>query len=199
MDAQKKNGSGDILGPGNRFINKIMMRYAGKIATIECVYDDDYHLENLPCRWEDWMFDPDYRPEYEPLSVVDAIIAMVKGGETLYSIDGDFSYHWDGCGVMGTSKRLGHIDKYVSRFSHLKVRRPLPAKRTRPMTRWEILAWVNSEEARDWLARTEIGDVWYSPQALNYDLDEYEYQRARLLPDHSGIDEDTIQGFEVEE
>jgi hypothetical protein len=67
------------------------------------------------------------------------------------------------------------------------------------MTRWEILAWANSEASRGWLVRGEGSDTWYVPQFYTYTDDINGFQRARLLPDLSGIDEDTIQGFEVEE
>jgi hypothetical protein len=43
------------------------------------------------------------------------------------------------------------------------------------------------------------GDTWKPPQFFSYNMDLDEHQRARLLPDLSGVDEDTIQGFEVEE
>jgi hypothetical protein len=33
----------------------------------------------------------------------------------------------------------------------------------------------------------------------SYDLDADRYQRARLLPDGSGVDESSVQGLEVEE
>jgi hypothetical protein len=154
------------------------------------------------------MFDPDYRPEDEPLSAKDAILAMVDGGETLYDKSGN-EYYWD-----KGDKRFYHryLDtaslNAVVRFNDVYYR---PARRKRPMTRWEILAWATSEESRGWLVRSRfIGDVgfwrqWDLPQRFSYDTCEgmaddglFEYQRARMLPDNSGIDESTIQGFEIE-
>jgi hypothetical protein len=40
---------------------------------------------------------------------------------------------------------------------------------------------------------------WGQPQSRGYNYDLKNYVRARLLPDLSGVDESTIQGFEVEE
>jgi hypothetical protein len=36
------------------------------------------------------------------------------------------------------------------------------------------------------------------PQYFSYNDEGAVYQRAKLLPDHSGVDESTIQGFETE-
>jgi hypothetical protein len=71
--------------------------------------------------------------------------------------------------------------------------------RTRSMTRWEILSWVNSPASQNWVVRTEGSGNWNQPQYFSYSLGEDRYQRARLLNNLSGIDESTIQGFEVEE
>jgi hypothetical protein len=67
------------------------------------------------------------------------------------------------------------------------------------MTRFEILGWANSKKSRGWVVSQDGGDIWNAPQFFSYDLESDRYQRARLLPDFSGVDEDTIQGFEVEE
>jgi hypothetical protein len=65
------------------------------------------------------------------------------------------------------------------------------------MTRWELLAWANSEASRGWLVSAG-GSDWGSPQYFCYNMEEDRYQRARLLPDLSGIDENTVEGFEIE-
>jgi hypothetical protein len=177
-----------------------MFCYAGKIAKItkadEGKVPYKLDVDNGEWWWTDEMFDPVYRPEDEPLSAEDAIIAMVKGGETLYDKEGyRCSFHE----LRGDFIRRGNIDgdmTVMNKFTDLYRR---PVKRTRDMTRWEILAWVGSEESRGWLVMYVGSGDWSPPQYYNYaDLPE-QYQRARLLPDHSGIDEDTIQGFEVEE
>jgi hypothetical protein len=74
-------------------------------------------------------------------------------------------------------------------------------KHKRFMTRWEVLDWANSEASRGWVVciESKSDDFWEPPQCLGYNLDIKSYRRARLLPDLSGVDESTIQGFEVEE
>jgi hypothetical protein len=67
------------------------------------------------------------------------------------------------------------------------------------MTRWEILAWVGSEDSRGWLVKAYEGGPWMAPQFFEYRDDHLpKYQRAKLRPDLLMIDESTIQGFEVE-
>jgi hypothetical protein len=66
------------------------------------------------------------------------------------------------------------------------------------MTRWEVLNWIISEASRGWVVR-DSSYAWVPPQFHSYTVAISDYQRARLLPDLSGVDEDTIQGFEVEE
>jgi hypothetical protein len=121
------------------------------------------------------MFDPDYTGD-DPLSPEDAIRAMLDG-ETLYDKEGD-KYYWKGKG-------------------HALYRRP--PKRKRLMARWEVLAWACSEESRGWVVRAKGSKWWCPPQFFSYDMDAKRYERARILPDMSGIDRSTIQGFEVEE
>jgi hypothetical protein len=74
-------------------------------------------------------------------------------------------------------------------------------KRARDMTRWEVLDWANSEASRGWFVKIRGSERWRVPQFYDYDyeFDASKYQRAQLLPDKSGVDESTIQGFEVEE
>jgi ABC-type transport system substrate-binding protein len=56
------------------------------------------------------------------------------------------------------------------------------------------------EEGRDYYWRAWVPPgAWVPPQNLGYTEDIKFYQRARLLPDLSGVDESTIQRFEVEE
>jgi hypothetical protein len=71
------------------------------------------------------------------------------------------------------------------------------------MTRWECLAWAQSDEAKGWVVgwedtAKENGEGWYLPQAYSfYQHPLKELIRARL--DGNGVDKSTIQGFEVEE
>jgi hypothetical protein len=131
----------------------------------------------------------------EPLSAEDAIRAMLDG-EALYTKTGvSYSYsvekHW----FCVNDQMIDRIND-TGIFSGLCRR---PAKR--PMTRFEVLNWANSEASRGWVVRAiDSGyEVWRLPQNLDYNMNIEKYQRARLLPDCSGADEDTIQGFEVEE
>jgi hypothetical protein len=212
MDAQEKDNNGDIDFLHKPTFFSEMFCYSGKIAKITKVYNSSglYRLDvdNGEWFWTDQMFDPDYRPEDEPLSAEDAIHAMLEG-EVLYDADGNsFKFIEEKSGFVWEDD-VGTKHEGVNYFGCLYRR---PTKRKRAMTRWEILAWVNSEESRGWLVRSLfIGDAgiwrqWELPQYFSYDTCEgmtddrlFEYQRARILPDHSGIDEDTIQGFEVEE
>jgi hypothetical protein len=65
------------------------------------------------------------------------------------------------------------------------------------MTKEEAKAWAESDESLGWMVRINTAD-WVFPRTLIYTRAIDDYQRARLLPDLSGIDESTIQGFEAE-
>jgi hypothetical protein len=177
---------------------KFARALAGKIATITGVelfnkamwfrinLDDGEHL------WNEDEFDPGCRSD-EPLSSEEAILAMLDG-ETLYSADGtrywfkDAYFHWeaeDGCG-----------GEQVKQFTGLRRR---PQKRKRTMSREEMLAWSTSEESHGWMVRCGEEDYWKFPPTFGYSFHLGDYQRARLLPNLSGVDPATIQGFEVEE
>jgi hypothetical protein len=202
IDAQEKDVQGVIWnqdgGPIRGFIPE-MQKYAGQVAKIVDNVNGSFKLDigERYFYWDEWMFDLNYAPSDEPLSVKDAIIAMVRDRETLYDKDGyeywydeqkmRFSYRHDE-NKLGDLCRIPFID-FCRR----------PAKRTRPMTRWEILDWATSEESRGWLVREAGDERWYHPQFLAYPHEAGRYQRARLLPDKSGIDESTVRGFEVEE
>jgi hypothetical protein len=70
------------------------------------------------------------------------------------------------------------------------------------MTSGECLDWRRGKDSWGWMVRfREKGaewEEWDFPSQFAYDFSEFEYQRAKLLPDFSGIDESTIQGFKVE-
>jgi hypothetical protein len=196
MDAQEKDKNGRINGVGAYSITPEMQQYAGEVLIIDGVLSDgSYLLKGRGGRWEGWMFNPNYRPEDEPLSAEDAIRAMLNGA-VLQKIGYKVEEKWDGkhfvFRVLGeekwTNKPQGGEFEGLGRKS-----------KVRSMNRWEILAWANSEESRGWLVQYVGFGSWGPPQYYNYaDLPE-QYQRALLLSDHSGIDEDTIQGFVVEE
>jgi hypothetical protein len=202
IDAQEKDEDGDIWCCGARPFVQFMFRYAGREAVITRVVDDNTYeidIDSYRFYWTDKMFDPDYTPADKPLSPEDAIRAMLEG-ETLADSDGRDCF-WDkevSSFVCGFSEVEPEVHTSFWIFKGLCRR---PSKRKRNMTRWEILAWVNSEESREWIVRVDQLDDrdWVVPQFPGYNGDLKSYQRARLLPDNSGVDESTIQGFEVEE
>jgi hypothetical protein len=84
-------------------------------------------------------------------------------------------------------------------------------KKNRSWDTFECLVWAGSDESRGWMVRRRyIGDdvwgQWDIPQRFRYDTQEefggpgvIKYQRARVLPDKSGIDESTVERFVMEE
>jgi hypothetical protein len=184
MDAQEKDVMGSIL-ISTKSCNGIvptMQNFAGKLAKITGAFNRIYRIDidNQDFNWEDWMFDSDsdYKVD-EPLSAEDAIRAMLDG-ETLYDKEGNPRRFSD-----------AEIESFMSLYR-------LPPKRKRLMNRWEAMDWAGSEASRGWAVRSSTSD-WSLPQYFQYSEDIEHYQRVRVLPDLSGVDEDTIQGFEVEE
>ena len=202
MDAQKKDTYGTIRVPGDvkYALAKAMQEYARKLAVVTEVRINSYDLDidNGEHHWEDWMFE-DGDAADTPLPSKEAARAMLDG-ETLYDETGR-EYFWheglDGGVFVSINRRDDeHACCRAHSFNDLYRR---PVKRTRPMTRWEIINWANSEASRGWVVWQPQEGVWESPQYFEYNLDPEKYQRARLLPDLSGVDESTIQDFEVEE
>jgi hypothetical protein len=198
IDAQDKNELGSIENDVPFF--KGMFIYAGKEAVIVGVNCDGMYkisLDDESYWWEDWMFeDP---TETGVLSPKEAVKAMLNG-EVLVDKHGN-EYRWsdekqDFClrpiGTAGTDIRKG--DWPPGFFFGL---RHITAKR--PATRWEWMHWANTRASRGWLVRVSENSDWYLPQGISYGGCVDTYQRARILPDLSGVDESTIQGFEVEE
>jgi hypothetical protein len=134
------------------------------------------------------MKDESNRKTGEPLLAVDAVIAMVRDNETLYSKDGDVKYSWDGGCFKAVDESIGRVEVVYTFDDETFYRRPV--KRKRLMTRWEILDWANSKASWGWVVR--LGTIWESPQYFDYCVDIEKYQRARLLPDLSGVDESTV-------
>jgi hypothetical protein len=181
MEAQEKDVTGSILISTESCIEIVptMQNFAGKLAKITGAFNVIYRIDvdDQDFNWQDWMFDPDYS-EDGPLGAEDAIKAMLNG-ETLYDREGK-PHKFTGAEIA--------MFKSLSRS---------PPKRKRPMTRWEVLDWIISEASRGWVVNSS-GNMWKTPQFYCYDEDLKKYRRARLRPDLSGVDEDTIQGFEVE-
>jgi hypothetical protein len=162
-----------------------------------------YAVASLDGKWRgvgfrDWMFDPDYSKG--PLSVEDAMRAMLDG-EDLFDGNG-CKWQWD-----AEHKRFVSCDRngipsewdIAGLIALGGLCRSAP-KRKRTMTFWEVLAWASSADSFGWVVRKSDNGYWSPPQYYRYhSITLEDYQRARLLPDLSGIDESTIQGFEVEE
>jgi hypothetical protein len=177
-----------------------MLCHTGKTATIMdvCRHEDIYRLDvdGGVFVWEEWMFDPDYTGD-KSLSPEDAIRAML-GGETLYSRYKVIE-KWNGahfvCQILGNQE--WHLKPQDGVFTGLYR---LPPKYKRWMTKAEMRAWAESDESFGWRVRhKDLPGSWQSPRRWNYTENIYDYECARLLYDLSGIDESTIQGFEVEE
>jgi hypothetical protein len=199
IDAQEKDGNGGIVrnDSGNTIIMVWdMQTYAGKEAVIrEVSRDGSYRISLgwIDYWWADWMFEDLAEPEI--LSNEEAARAMLDR-EVLVDCIGNNITWKDGWFVTWREGDKEPHPPYNGTFCGL---RRLPAKRKRPASRWEVLGWANSEESRGWVVRRGGGYSWVPPQCLAYDENITIYQRARLLPDFSGVDESTIQGFEVKE
>jgi hypothetical protein len=192
IDAQEKNDFGGIVTSGIVLI-KLMFEYAGRIAMICNVWGDAYRLDidGGAWLWADWMLDPDYKAD-GPLAPKDAARAMLEE-ETLYNRYGAPCV-WD-------KDAFALLDSDGTRFCTLDEFTTLyhsPPKRRRPMTPEEARAWAESDESLGWMVKLGIRE-WTFPRFHGYGDDISHYRRARILPDMSGVDESTIQGFEVEE
>jgi hypothetical protein len=177
-----------------------MFIYAGKTAKIVQI-DGGYTLDidGGAYVWEDFMFDPDYKPDNEPLSIREVCLALLNG-ETLTDKYGCF-YKFDE--VRGFLKNNDDLEYSASDLFELHR---LPLKYKRDMTTKEMSAWAESDDSLGWMVRMvseinclPIPRIWLFPRQIVCILNTERYQRAKLLPDLSGIDESTIQGFEVEE
>jgi hypothetical protein len=207
IDAQEAYVLGGIT-PAEGYkcvLSESMYVYAGRTAKIVELYThvDRYRLDVDDQRfvWEDWMFVPEYEADGEaadggedkPIPAEDAIRAMLDG-ETLYGVY-DRECRWDNGSGSFLLYHTGYKNRRITFFGGLRRR---PARRKRAMNRFEILAWAGGEASYGWVVRYGPGSNWLAPQGLSYESRIESYQRARILPDGSGIDESTIQGFEVE-
>jgi hypothetical protein len=139
------------------------------------------------------------------LSPHEAVVAMLNG-EVLdrgYNVE----EKWDG-------------KQFVYRIIGEKEWTPKPmdgkfvglrhCRKTCPMDTFECLAWASSPECQGWMVSIQyaggsgVWRDWDIPQRFKYDgKEEYSdsdivvisHRRAKVLPDKSGIDESTIQGF----
>jgi hypothetical protein len=204
MARQEKDGNGYI---GNKYFDPSghhfymtgpMQNFAGAEAKITMVSDKnsayDIDVDDGRHSWEDWMFEPG---PHEMLSAKEAILAMVEEGRVLYDESGRrFSFNNE-AGYFELRDSAGEIESCSWTFgSRLSYK---PPKRNRTMTGAEAKAWAESEDSLGWMARRSDEYDWNFPRLLGYTFPIGDYQRVRILPDRSGIDKDTIQGFEVEE
>jgi hypothetical protein len=71
------------------------------------------------------------------------------------------------------------------------------------MTTFEAMLWAGSEASHGWVVRRKNASgawgVWRTPQYAGYNIKGEHYQRARLLPDGSGIDESTVEIMVIKE
>jgi hypothetical protein len=199
IEANKDEHGDPCLKAMSPNIYERLKKYAGRTATITGKGEDhdDYYLLDIDDGkhpWRYWMFDPGYRPD-EPLSPEDALRAMLDG-ETLVTAEGhDVRWRED---IAKFERTAEGVIRNSLVFVGLSRR---PEKRKRSMTLWEVLAWASSEESHGWLVVNKTRKLlrWVCPQYFEYSAGFLnDYQRAKLLPDLSGIDESTIQGFEVE-
>jgi hypothetical protein len=114
-------------------------------------------------------------------------------GERLvgFEVFGEYEIRWNGDGfVAHYCDKEENGDFNVWEFEDLRRK---PVKKTRPMTRDEVLAWAVSGEALGWVV-VNGGGSWLPPQCFIYNGDMSIYHRARIAPDGTISDE---QGFEV--
>jgi hypothetical protein len=225
--SQEKDITGSVRPPTGFYqsFTKPMYTVAGSVVHIRS-FDRDccrYRIEECGYVWEDWMFDSRYEEENNScadaseasaeegapgsggglssakcrlLTVVEAVVAMFHEGKTLYDSEG-YTCRWDGFKAAFTRRKPGGEVSVLQSFMDLYDK---PPSAKRPMTRFEILGWANSEASRGWVVRYGGDDSicgWNVPQ-LQYADNLSLYRRARLLPDGSGVDECTIQRFEVD-
>jgi hypothetical protein len=199
IDEQEKHNFGNIHDPDKNPDSPLMVtemqRWAGQTAVItkeqgNRVYRLD--IDGGDYAWQDWMFDPDYDP-YVSLSAREAVQAMLDG-ETLMNESG-LKYYFEVDGFHYRYTEGGGVGYASSSFSGL---RRIPAKRNRLMTTEEASIWANSPESSGWMVRIRPSSFWSFPGVFEYTDVLETYQRARLLPDGSGVDEASICGFEVE-
>jgi hypothetical protein len=122
---------------------------------------------------------------------------MMDNGETLYDKEG-YAHSFNE--EKGCFEYANHDwDTFSNGVFNNLTRNLSKRKRSRPMIKKEAKAWAESDASLGWMARYRTQPVWLFPRECRYSLRMEGYQRARMLPDYSGIDKSTIQGFEVEE
>jgi hypothetical protein len=205
IDAQEKDDDGDIYKEeiDIQYFVKDYFRYAGMTARIIVVDDEVFRIDidDGYDYWAEWMFEPDYNPADEPLPAEDAVIAMVREKQTLIDKEGG-EYYW-GKYEGAPEKDIGFVYRYNGvegiNYSCFTCLYRHPEKRKRLMTKSEARAWAESDASLGWMVKGKMINAWKFPRNFEYGNDMDGYRRARLLPGLSGIDESTIQGFEVEE
>ena len=140
---------------------------------------------------------------YVELTAKEAIIAMLNGEELEQRIQGMTTLEVKWYEPYFMHRQIGErhwlIRPFESGFANLfrKTR-----KKTRPMDTFECLAWASNAESHGWLVSRKIENgkwsKWCPPQMFSYYDATDSYRRAKILPDKSGIDETTIQGFLME-
>jgi hypothetical protein len=200
MEAQKKDSEGVILGEDGYYFSVENQEHACERVLIMGVSSDGcYAVASFNGKWRgvgfrDWVFDSDYK-EDDPLPVEDAIRAMLEG-EMLRDVNGN-NCIWNIAEKRFEAWFDDGLTYKILNFPIPTIYRR-PQKRRRPMTPVEAQAWAESDESLGWMVRY-YRQQWQFPRDLCYYGEISNYERARMLPDMSGVDESTIQGFEVEE
>jgi hypothetical protein len=204
MDFVSRGVHGYIMPPaGYKYIMTAKMQeLAGMTARITELCKKAYHLDlgKSSRFWEEWMFDPDYVHDdnKKPLLVDEAITAMVRDNKTLHDGHGLACQwredHFIAVDARGKTYMLTEFDELYDDAGGQK----------RLWTMAEFIRWVRSPESAEyvvrWISRNGYTD-WTFPQNISFNsckkLDNHEY--AKILPDGSGADMETIRRFEKEE
>jgi hypothetical protein len=129
-------------------------------------------------------------------------IQLMLDGRTLYYENGLLA-HFNGFTfvsreVLDKGKR-SKLTSFHNLYAYPYEPDPPPTKKKRLMTRWECLAWAQSNDAKGWVVKhcVETANQWASPIQPSYSGVLENYHRARF--DTNGIIAGTECGFEVEE
>jgi hypothetical protein len=194
IDAQEKNASGDMYWQDSvRVFSADLFCYAGKLARIvnENKGKDAFQLDFDCSAWfPSWALVPVSNTAEEFLSSDEAMRALLAG-ESLVN-DAGSKYWWDNGGVHFRDR--SGIDRVIFALSG-------NLRRARDLTYLEVLRWVRSEDSTDWaVRRSNVSGgptEWKPAHMIDLSLGRsFKYwQRAKILPDGSGVDENTIRGF----
>ena len=128
------------------------------------------------------------------LDAVEAVNRLTSGEHLRTQLNSDCFWDKDtSCFLLEFSEGKVRLMK------HFNLLRPYPKKRL--MTQEECRRWACSKEAKGWMVRycDKESEHWNFPREVIYVSLIAPYQRAKILSDLSGIDPDSIIGFETED